>query len=57
MVVVCDRVPTFRMTAYNCKSPVIQSLLTQMLNGLGVAKMYSLLPKPQYGSPALFEIV
>jgi len=56
MVVVRDRTPAFKLTAYTSKVPVVQSLLTQVLNGLRVANLYSLLPKPEYETAALFEI-
>lgn len=57
MVVVRYRTPAFKLRAYASKSPVVQSLLTQMLNGLRLKNLYSLLPEPEYETAALFEIV
>jgi len=56
VVVVRDLDPDFKMTAYATKTPVVQSLLTQVLNGLRVPALYSLLPKPDYEPNPLFSL-
>jgi hypothetical protein len=56
MVVVRERTPAFSMTAYRSTAPVVQSLLTQVLNALRVPNLYSLLPTPRYAPVPLFQI-
>jgi hypothetical protein len=56
MIVVRDLDPKFKMTAYSSRAPVVQSLLTQVLNGLGVSSLYPLLPKPKYARSPLFTL-
>lgn len=56
MVVVRDLDPAFKMTAYASKTPVAQSLLTQVLNGLRFPALYSLLPQPDYEPKPLFTL-
>jgi hypothetical protein len=57
VVVVRERTPAFRLAAYTSTDPVVQSLLTQVLDGLRVPSLSSLLPQPKYAAVPLFEIV
>ena len=57
VVVVRERKPAFKLKGYASEDPVVQALLTQVLNGLRLPDLYSLLPEPKYETPPLFEIV
>ena len=56
VVVTRQSTPEFTLVGHFSQDPVIQSLLTQILNALGVPQLYSLLPRPTYNPTKLFRV-